>query len=62
MNYKKAYEELKEKVKEKPYCNNCYARGLDEEHEEYRCDDCHRKMMMWKLDPKIIESIEENAK
>lgn len=61
MNYKKAFEMLVEVTKQRSYCNNCFAGNLDEDHPDWRCDDCHRKMMGWKLDPQIVENIKKEC-
>jgi hypothetical protein len=31
------------------YCDTCSSYGLDDEHDDYGCDDCIRKAMMWSL-------------
>ena len=31
------------------YCHNCASSGLDEDNEEYYCDDCCRKSMGWSI-------------
>lgn len=51
MEYKKAYEELKNFVLNlSPYCDTCGT---------VNCDECNRKSFYWSMNPSIIEGIEE---
>ena len=53
IDYKKAYEELKDYVINlKPYCNNCGTKMDD-------CDDCHRKYFNWTCDVNSLPKLKD---
>ena len=59
MNYKKAYEMLRDEIINiVPYCDNCkYDNYTPKEFDP--CENCHRKYMEWIYDPARIINIEE---
>ena len=53
IDYKKAYEELKDYVINlKPYCNNCGTKMDD-------CDDFHRKYFNWTCDVNSLPKLKD---